>query len=100
MMVSAEQVKGKARELGFNLAGLTSAEPSPYLAAYYRWLDAGMQGEMGYLARPDRLARRQDLQAILPGARSLIMVGLDYLTLKLPDEILNDPSRGRIAAYA
>ena len=100
MMIDAEQVKAKALELGFNLVGLTPARPSPHLAAYYRWLDAGMHGEMGFLARPDRLARRQDLDAIVPGARSLIMVGLDYLTLKLPDDVLKDRTRGRIAAYA
>ena len=39
---------------------------------------------MGYLARPDRLARRRDLDVILPGARSLVIVGLDYHTLRLP----------------
>ncbi len=55
---------------------------------------------MGYLARPDRLARRQDLNVILPGVRSLVLVGLDYRTLDLPAAIANDRSRGRIAAYA
>jgi epoxyqueuosine reductase len=55
---------------------------------------------MGYLARPDRLARRRDLSVILPGVRTLVMVGLDYLTLPLPAEIAHDPRRGRVAAYA
>jgi epoxyqueuosine reductase len=59
-----------------------------------------MHGEMGYMARSDRAARRRDLNAILPGARSLILAELDFHTLKLPDSILNDPTRGRIAAYA
>ncbi|HEX2172291.1 MAG TPA: tRNA epoxyqueuosine(34) reductase QueG [Dehalococcoidia bacterium] len=96
----AGTVKAKARELGFNLVGLTRAEPSPHLDAYFRWIEAGRHGEMRFLARPDRLARREDLSAVLPQARSLVIVGLDYLTLKLPNEVLNDPSRGRIAAYA
>src|SRR5205085_10655240 len=74
--------------------------PSPHLLAYFRWLDQGQQGEMGYMARPDRQARRRDLGAILPGAQSLVIVGLDYHTLRLPAEALSDPSRGRIAAYA
>ena len=26
-----------------------------------RWVEAGMHGAMGYLARPDRLERRKDL---------------------------------------
>jgi epoxyqueuosine reductase len=52
------------------------------------------------MARPDRQARRRDLNVILPGVRSLVMVGLDYHTLRLPETLLNDPARGRIAAYA
>ena len=99
MNLSSEAVKTKALELGFNLVGLTRAEPSPQLAAYFRWIDAGMHGSMGYMARPDRQARRRDLNVILPGVRSLIVVGLDY-GAQVPDEILHDPARGRIASYA
>ena len=99
-MLSAEAIKLQAQLLGFNRVGLTRAEPSPQLNAYLRWIDAGHHGEMGYLARPDRLARRHDLSLILPGVRTLVMVGLDYLTLPLPIEIASDPRRGRISAYA
>jgi epoxyqueuosine reductase len=100
MAYSAERTKAKALDLGFNLCGITRAEPSPYLNAYFRWLEAGMHGTMGYMARPDRQQRRRDLNTILPGAQSMIVVGLDYRTLAVPDEILNDPRRGRIASYA
>ena len=100
MALSAAAVKRKARQLGFNLCGLTRAEPSPTLAAYLRWIQAGMHGEMRYLARQDRVRRRQDLNEILPGARSLIIVGLDYQARFADEATLNDPARGRIAAYA
>lgn len=96
MTFSAELLKNQARALGFNLMGVTRAAPSPTLAAYFRWIDAGMHGTMAYMARPDRQARRRDLNVILPGARSLVVVGLDYRTLPP----LADPARGRIAAYA
>src|SRR5687768_18205536 len=99
MLFLSERLKSKAAELGFNLAGVTRAEPSPTLDAYFRWVEAGMHGTMGYMARPDRQARRRDLNAILPGVRSLVVVGLDYGSW-LPEELLTDPSRGRIAAYA
>lgn len=99
-MVSAEALKARARMLGFNLVGLTPARPAPHLAAYLRWVAAGRHGEMGYLARPDRVARRQDLNVILPGVRTLVIVGLDFHTLRLPAEAAEDPTRGRIAAYA
>jgi epoxyqueuosine reductase len=80
--------------------GLTRAVPSPHLRAYFDWLAAGQHGPMGYMGRPDRVARRRDLGVILPGARTLIVVGLDYHTLRLPKAVLDDPGRGRIAAYA
>ncbi|MEO8606612.1 MAG: tRNA epoxyqueuosine(34) reductase QueG [Chloroflexota bacterium] len=100
MLFSAEQLKSKAVEFGFNLAGVTPAKPSPRLDAYLRWADAGMQGEMNYMVRPDRQSRRRDLNVILPGACSLAVVGLDYRAFTIRDEILTDPSRGRIASYA
>src|SRR5258708_17291375 len=59
-----------------------------------------MRGAMGYMARTDRQAPRRDLSVILPGVRSILIVGLDYHALSMPTDILNDPSRGRIAAYA
>jgi len=96
----AQQLKDQARALGFNLVGLTPAAPSPHLLAYLRWLEAGQQAEMDYLQRPDRVARRRDLRVILPGVRSLVIVGLDYHTLRWPARALDDPARGRIAAYA
>ncbi len=96
---STDRLKQQALELGFNLVGVTPAAPSPTLDAYERWVDAGMHGSMGYMARPDRRERRRDLRIILPGVRSLAVVGLDYRAL-LPEARLADPSRGRIASYA
>ena len=95
-----EQLDEKARDLGFDLVAATAARPGRRLDAYQRWIAAAMHGEMGYLARPDRLLRRQDLNQILPGVQSIICVGLHYQTLKLPPAVAADPSRGRISNYA
>ena len=100
MALTARRVKAKARQLGFNLCGITPAQPSPTLAAYLRWIERGMHGQMRYLARPDRIRRRQDLREIVPGAKTLIVVGLDYFARFANEETLSDPARGRIAAYA
>lgn len=96
----SQRIKETALQLGFNLVGITSARPSPRLDAYFSWLDANYHGAMGYMARPDRKLRRRDLNAILPGVRSMVMVGLDYTTIQLPANIANDPTRGRISNYA
>ena len=100
MALRAADVKEKARELGFNLCGLTPAQPSPTLAAYRRWLRRGMHGDMGYMARTARVQRRLDPRLILPSAASMIVVGMDYYAQFADAAILNDPGRGRIAAYA
>ena len=99
-MLSLSFIKQAAASLGFTFCGVVPAVPSPTLDAYLHWIDAGMHGAMGYLARPDRVARRQDLNVILPGVKSLVMVGLDYRTAAVSADILMDRSRGRIAAYA
>ncbi|MCA9918007.1 MAG: hypothetical protein KC445_08650, partial [Anaerolineales bacterium] len=56
-----EDLRQQGKRLGFNMVGVVTAVPSPNLHAYQRWIDAEMHGQMAYLARPDRLARRQDL---------------------------------------
>lgn len=94
------QLAAQARALGFDGVGVIPAAPGRRLAAYLRWLDQGFQGEMGYMARPDRVARRQDLQVILPGVQAIVCVSLGYFTRRLPTAVAQDPSRGRIANYA
>lgn len=107
MTFSAQKFKQKAQSLGFNLVGITKAEPSPTLSAYRQWIAKGMQGDMGYMAREDRVIRREDLNHIVEGAKSIVMVGLDYrsdIGRYIPQDgegdLLNDPTRGRIANYA
>jgi epoxyqueuosine reductase len=97
--LSRDTIHALATEHGFPYVGVVAAEPSEHLDAYLHWIEAGMHGAMGYLARPDRLARRRDLNVILPNVRALVLVGMDY-GASVPPEVLHDPSRGRIASYA
>lgn len=93
-------LKARATALGFNRIGIIPAGPARRLDAYLDWIAAGLNGEMVYLARPDRVARRRDPTIILPGVRSLIVVGLDYATNPPPASITGDPARGRFSSYA
>ncbi|MEO1289469.1 MAG: QueG-associated DUF1730 domain-containing protein, partial [Chloroflexota bacterium] len=43
---------------------------------------------------------RDDLNNIVDGAQSIVMVGLDYRSRIVPLSLLHDPTRGRIASYA
>jgi epoxyqueuosine reductase len=95
-------VKARARELGFDLVGIASAEPSARREYLRRWLDAGQHGSMGYLA--DRFTERTDPGTYLPGARSVICVAMNYFSPLQPvAEAPVSPvsaANGKIARYA
>ena len=92
----AERVRGLARQAGFDVAGLARVEAVPAEAGrLLEWLAAGKHGDMGYLARDP--ARRSDPARVLPGARTVLSVGLNYW----PGELETPPERaGRVAKYA
>jgi epoxyqueuosine reductase len=93
-----ENIKEKAYALGFDLIGVAPATQALHADAYASWVDAGYAAMMGYMARD--VTRRGDPRRVLPGARSVIVVGLSYFVANPPDELWDDPSRGRIARYA
>ena len=95
-----QQVKDQAHSLGFTLVGVTTPDPPPHLDTYQRWLNLGRQGAMGYLARPDAVARRQDPRRILPECQSILVLGIPYDNpANQPRPERNSP-QGRVAAYA
>ena len=73
------QIKGRARELGFEKVGVVRAESLVDESDHLReWLRRGYHGEMAYLARnPDR---RTDPRQIFAEAKSIIVVALNYYT--------------------
>ncbi len=96
----AFRIKNYARALGFPDVAIIPARPSEHARYYAEWVAAGRHAEMGYLARPDAIARRADLSRTVPDAQSVVVVAANYHTTHLPPEILSDPSRGIIASYA
>jgi len=98
MALTTDRARNKALEMGFDLVGFAPVGPTPSAQRFVDWLAEGRHGEMGYLAREPH--KRLDPRHVLPGAQSIIMVGVSYETLAIPNEILQDPSRGRIARYA
>ncbi len=97
--VSRQWLLERASALGFSAGGVVPAEPSHNLTAYLAWIHAGYQAGLYYMDRPDRVVRRRDLQQVLPGARSILSVALDYRS-EIDPNILSDRSRGRVAVYA
>jgi epoxyqueuosine reductase len=111
----AEWICRQARGAGFDLCGIapvatattqTSDENAldgifEELAHLPEWLARGYAGEMNYLGD----ARRGDPRLVLDGARSLIVVGLNYnsalpYSTELPVTRGGDAPRGWISRYA
>jgi epoxyqueuosine reductase len=87
----AHQVKARARDIGFDLVGITTAQPPQHSQYLERWLAKGFHGEMGYLAR--NADKRSNPSKILADVQSIVVVGLNYYT--------GDHDRtGRVARYA
>jgi len=94
-MTLATRLKQQALALGFDLVGICTAKPSAHADFYARWVEAGYAGSMAYLAR--RIKERRDPRSLLPGCRSIVVVGLNSF---LPDEEPPPPGHGLIARYA
>ncbi|MXY50270.1 MAG: tRNA epoxyqueuosine(34) reductase QueG [Gemmatimonadetes bacterium] len=95
-----EEIKAHAASLGFDLAGITTADPPRHGDYYAEWVAQGMAGEMAYLDR--QVEKRQDPRNILPNARSLVVVAMNYRCPD-PDPVSGmqaAPPRGKIARYA
>lgn len=93
------RLQERARELGFTLCGVADPSPSDHAVFYQAWLDADHHGAMSYLARPDAVARRGDLNRTLASVRSVVVVAHEYYRDDSPEAVA-DPSRGVIARYA
>jgi len=88
----------KARELGFDFAGVVPTGPAPHADEFNAWLANGHAGEMTYLNRTAE--KRRDARLIFPGVRSIVVLGWNYHLRELPEEVRQDPARGLIASYA
>jgi epoxyqueuosine reductase len=95
-------VTEQARQAGFDLCGVAPVEGLGELDRLPEWLAAGYAGEMKYLHDQ----RRGDPRRALEGARSLIVVALNYNTAfaarqeQLADVPAGEPPCGWISRYA
>ena len=90
------EVKRRALELGFQKVGVVRAELlDEERARLEEWLARGYHAEMEWMARG--VERRADPREFLPGARSVVVVALNYFT---PHEHTDDPRAGKISRYA
>jgi epoxyqueuosine reductase len=86
-----QRLEASAKELGFDAFGVAPVAVDVRADYFKKWIADGMHGDMAWLARnPDR---RTDARKVLPEARSLVVVGLNYYQP-------HPPAGYRIAKYA
>jgi epoxyqueuosine reductase len=86
----------KARAAGFDLVGVTSAEPlTEGGERLKRWQEAGMAADMGYMHRPVELL--SDPRRLQKSARSVVSLGVSYYPGEHPENL---EGGGRVARYA
>lgn len=96
MNISNQIVIEKARELGFDLIGFAKAERlTDELIHLNDWLSRGYNADMDYMNR--NREKREDVSLILPGAKSVISMAMNYYT----DHTHNGQNGiGKISRYA
>ena len=86
----------KARAKGFDLVGVTGAEPlTEGGERLKKWQEAGMAADMGYMHRP--VALLSEPRRLQKSARSVVSLGVSYYPGEHPEN-LEGP--GRVARYA
>ncbi len=96
------ELASRARALGFDACRIARCAPPSHAAEFARWLHEGNAGEMAWLERNQE--RRKDPDQVLPGARSVIVLGINYWqgeeeNSKSESRNSNEP-KGKFARYA
>ncbi|GAB4216217.1 MAG: tRNA epoxyqueuosine(34) reductase QueG [Synechococcales cyanobacterium] len=78
---------------GFSKVGVASVSQPPNLGGLTAWIDAGYAADMAWMADP----RRWDPWRVLPQAKTMIMVALNYYS---SEAHVRDPEVGKISRYA
>ena len=95
-MTTAE-LEALASAAGFDAVGVAPAVRAPHAEAFHEWLGNGFQASMDWLARePERRCRPE---LVLPGARSVIVLAMNYY-MPDPPPPEDNAVRGKIARYA
>jgi epoxyqueuosine reductase len=92
----SEKIKIKSSELGFHKTGIVRAAAlSEEEDRLRRWLANNYHGTMQWLEREPE--KRADPELLFPGAKSIVVVALNYFT---PHEHEETATKGKVSRYA
>ncbi len=96
MILTKEIVTQLAKKTGFDLVGFADAEQlTDETGRLKDWLGKGFNAGMEYMEK--NIDKRTDVNEILPGAKSVVSLGLNYYT---NDEYEIKPDTGKVSRYA
>src|SRR4030095_681187 len=102
MQISATNLKTRlvsfAREIGFDSCRVAACNAPAHASDFREWLRDGAHGEMNYMQRGEE--KRCDPERVLPGARSIIVLALNYFQGEHAPRRSQTAATGRIARYA
>ena len=95
----AQSIKDWGRELGFQQVGISGLDLGAHEAHLQRWLEAGYQGEMDYMAAHG--SKRSHPDELVPGTLRVVSLRMDYL----PGDTqmakrLGQPEKAYVSRYA
>ena len=100
--ISATELKTQlvsfAKEVGFDSCRVAPCNAPAHANDFRDWLRDGAHGEMSYMQRGEE--KRCDPEKILPGARSIVVLALNYFQGERTLRWSDTAGAGRIARYA
>jgi len=94
-----EEIKAESANLGFDLFGVSTPFALEKTNRYKDWLDRGCHGTMGFLARPDSIAKRFSPTLLVKDCHTIISLGFSYSLIDFP-EFPESATSGWISSFA
>ena len=99
LIALTQSIKDWGRELGFQQVGIADVQLGEHEAHLQRWLDAGYQGEMDYMAAHG--SKRSHPDELVPGTLRVVSLRMDYLPGDTQmAQRLGQPEKAYVSRYA
>src|SRR6266566_6155296 len=85
------QLVSYARQIGFDSCRIAACDTPAHATEFRQWLREGAHGEMNYMQRGEE--KRCDPQKVLPGAKSIVVLALNYFQ---GEEIRRSPASAKL----
>ena len=96
----SRKIKAGVERLGFSFCGISRLQPPLHSEIFNIWISSGMAADLEYLKGDKVLETRNHSEQVLPGGKSVIVLGLHYSPIERERGDTKEAKYGRIASYA